>query len=312
MKIFFIILVLLISVSVTVQVSHQFHQKDSEDDNAVSFFLYTHWNINYAQQIGPIGASIAESHFRRAFPTVFVIHGRRQGLTSKMNSKIARALLSSSHYNIIIVDWQEMSVLDYALAAAAVPKVGDKVGKFINHLSRYHGLFLSRLTIVGFDLGAHVAGFAGKTVGSGEIGSIIALDAALLLFNVYPPHKRLDSSDARYVEAIHTNAGGEGFLVPIGHADFYPNGGIIQPGCPTTKCNHNRSIDYYVEALKYNNFGSITCKDYIAATINACGNTLSSVRMGNIANSMRNKGIYYVPVKKEPPYGTISAIFNSF
>lgn len=42
---------------------------------------------------------------------------------------------------------------------------------------------------------------------------------------------RLDPSDAKHVHVIHTNGGFLGFLKPIGHADFYPNGGMNQKGC---------------------------------------------------------------------------------
>lgn len=42
---------------------------------------------------------------------------------------------------------------------------------------------------------------------------------------------KLDSSDAVYVDIIHTNAMVQGKLERCGHADFYMNGGIMQPGC---------------------------------------------------------------------------------
>lgn len=43
---------------------------------------------------------------------------------------------------------------------------------------------------------------------------------------------RLSVNDAEYVEAIHTS-NLLGYIPPIGHSDFYPNGGIAQPGCFT-------------------------------------------------------------------------------
>lgn len=54
---------------------------------------------------------------------------------------------------------------------------------------------------------------------------------------------RLDVSDADFVDVIHTAMGFTGLSIPIGHADFYPNGGVSpQPTCQhynlynTSKC----------------------------------------------------------------------------
>lgn len=51
------------------------------------------------------------------------------------------------------------------------------------------------------------------------------------LFSVNNPNDRIDSTDAEYVEIIHTDTRSFGFGDPIGHTDFYPNGGFGQPGC---------------------------------------------------------------------------------
>lgn len=47
---------------------------------------------------------------------------------------------------------------------------------------------------------------------------------------------RLDSSDAQLVDVIHSNGesflkGGLGAFEPLGHIDYYPNGGKYQLGC---------------------------------------------------------------------------------
>jgi len=47
---------------------------------------------------------------------------------------------------------------------------------------------------------------------------------------------RLDITDAEFVDIIHTNGGraidgNVAFDEPLGHIDFYVNGGVKQPGC---------------------------------------------------------------------------------
>lgn len=59
----------------------------------------------------------------------------------------------------------------------------------------------------------------------------IGLDPAMPLFITVSKENKLDASDAAYVDIIHTNALLQGKIERCGHADFYMNGGIVQPGC---------------------------------------------------------------------------------
>lgn len=64
---------------------------------------------------------------------------------------------------------------------------------------------------------------------------IVALDPAGALFtypNLVDKSERVDASDAKYVQAIHTSIV-LGSYTEAGHADFYIDGGISQPGCAT-------------------------------------------------------------------------------
>lgn len=57
------------------------------------------------------------------------------------------------------------------------------------------------------------------------------LDPAGPLFNLL--NDRLSTSDAVFVDVIHTDKTGYGTALKVGHVDFYPNyGHRPQPGCP--------------------------------------------------------------------------------
>ncbi|XP_068156813.1 phospholipase A1-like [Drosophila tropicalis] len=277
--------------------------------NAVNFYLYTKSNPTSGQQIDASWSSISGSNFNANHGTRFVIHGWTQSYTDSMNTEITKAWLSKGDYNVIIVDWARARSVDYASSVLAVPGAGAKVGDMINYLQDSHGMSLDTLEVIGHSLGAHVSGYAAKTVGEGRIHAIVGLDPALPLFSYDSPNKRLNSADAWYVESIQTNGGTLGFLKPIGKGAFYPNGGKTQPGCGldlTGACSHGRSVTYYAEAVTEDNFGTIKCGDYEAAVANQCGSTYSSVRMGAATNAYMVDGDYYVPVNSEAPFGKIN------
>ena len=78
--------------------------------------------------------------------------------------------------------------------------------------------------LIGFSLGAHVAGFTGMEIKN--ISRITGLDPAAPLFEGYPERVRLDPSDAHFVDVIHSNGdsflrGGLGSFDPLGHMGKY-------------------------------------------------------------------------------------------
>lgn len=61
---------------------------------------------------------------------------------------------------------------------------------------------------------------------------MLGLDPAGPLFYLTTSVDKLDSTDAQFVEVIHSCAGLLGYPFSLGHADYWPNGGTaIQPGC---------------------------------------------------------------------------------
>lgn len=126
--------------------------------------------------------------------------------------------------------------------------------------------------IIGHSLGGHIAGYAGERIKN--LGRITGLDPAKPYFESMPLPVRLDPTDAKFVDVIHTNVPslrhpfGFGTGQILGDVDFYPNNGNGQPGCVEEKistfinidlahglrrssiCNHGRSISFMAEAIK--------------------------------------------------------------
>lgn len=147
-------------------------------------------------------------------------------------------------------------------------------------LKTNYGLDPNDVHLIGHSLGAHTAGYAGEKMG-GSIGRITGLDPAEPYFQGMPNHLRLDYTDAKLVDVIHTDGKsifflglpGYGMSQPCGHLDFYPNNGKEQPGCtdlsettpslPLTlikegleeasrvlvACNHVRAIKLFIESI---------------------------------------------------------------
>lgn len=60
------------------------------------------------------------------------------------------------------------------------------------------------LHVVGFDIGAHIAGIAGKHTTNGRIDKITGLDPSRVGFNINQSVNRLAAGDARFVEVFIT------------------------------------------------------------------------------------------------------------
>lgn len=277
--------------------------------NPVHYYLYTRLNKQKPQIIKETDKSIEKSNFNAEHPTRFVIHGWFQSYLFPMNIEIRDAWLSRGDYNIIVVDWPRARSLEYISSVLAVPGAGAKVAKMIDYLVKKHNISLDTLHIIGHSLGAHVAGYTGKSIKTnGQVHTIIGLDPASPFFLYKNPKTRLSSTDAFYVESIQTNGNTLGFLQPIGKGAFYPNGGGNQPGCPldvTGVCSHNLSPTYYAEAVRMNNFVAYKCDTYREAVARNCTAPHINVRMGSISNAQSVAGIYYVPVNKKSPFGTL-------
>ena len=116
----------------------------------------------------------------------------------------------------------------YTQATANTRVVGAEIAKLVNALIQTKGVQAKSFHLIGHSLGAHISGYAGKRITG--LGQITGLDAAGPYFENTDPVVRLDSTDALFVDTIHTDGSatimlGLGLMQPLGHVDFYPNGG---------------------------------------------------------------------------------------
>uniref|UniRef100_A0A8C8SF37 Triacylglycerol lipase n=1 Tax=Pelusios castaneus TaxID=367368 RepID=A0A8C8SF37_9SAUR len=241
---------------------------DSPDSINISFNLYTMETGNNSQVISAIKPStIEDSHFSSYRKTHFIVHG----FDSSRLVKVEDA-------NCIAVDWADGARDRYINAVNNVRVVGAEIAYFINTLKKMFQYSPSHIHIIGHSLGAHAAGDAGRRIRG--IRRITGLDPAGPFFEGTPPIVRLDPSDARFVDVIHSNAAqfpvlGFGMVNTTGHLDFYPNGGSIMPGCnelviPETKkdnylptCDHSRSHQFYFHSILHpNGFLGYPCRTY--------------------------------------------------
>ncbi|XP_035710788.1 endothelial lipase-like [Folsomia candida] len=267
-------------------------------------------------------ASVNASSFHTGNPVKVLIHGWSMSIASKdFPGPLKDAYLDwygSRPANIVVVDWSALSrEFLYFNSVLYAEKVGRRVGEFLMFL-RLAGFIPSfaDVHLVGFSLGAHVAAISGHFIVTSTnseelVGRISGLDPAGPGFpSEMPLSHRLDSSDAAFVDVIHTNMGqlikGEfGSPLSSGSADFYPNGGHKQPGCELSLlrewgvprrsgCHHMKAIDYFISSLKAPQAGC-KCRDWVTFSSGGCNCALKENRawMGEHCE-IRARGKYYL------------------
>ncbi|XP_077297310.1 pancreatic lipase-related protein 3-like [Arctopsyche grandis] len=182
--------------------------------------------------------------------------------------------------------------------------VGIAVAKFVDWLERY-GTPLKSFHLIGYSLGGHLIGIAGRNIKNGKIPYITALDPAYPFWENH--HMRLALDDAIYVEVIHTNSGKLGWEAALGDADFYPNLGKCQPGCiwlpqvfSYCSCSHAKAYELFADSIGHDGFVAYKCTDYDEMRSGRCANS-SQTKMGG-SEPKNASGVYYLETNSEKPF----------
>ncbi|KFD55146.1 hypothetical protein M513_04064 [Trichuris suis] len=238
--------------------------------------------------------------------------------------------------NVIVVDWTKGSrPPNYYQAASNSRVVGAMVAALVTDVLNSTSYTMKDITLVGFSLGCHVCGFAGKKLREPKLSRIVALDPAGPLFSGHGPKVRLAPTDADFVQCIHTDGkgfmnGGLGTMQPMGHVDFYANGGKVQLGCPrnvkeviidlwslnsstfeTLTCSHARAPMLYIETIKTIKddnpcgFSAVQCKSTEEWEMGKCfycplNRTMSLFGFG--LSSLMPQGTFYFATRNHNDY----------
>ncbi|XP_028140195.2 phospholipase A1-like [Diabrotica virgifera virgifera] len=231
----------------------------------------------------------------------FVTHGWLSRGTAETCVEIKNAFLEKYDINVFVVDWS--SITDnilYSVPAQGAPCIGEEYAKFINDLIEKFNVNPKDIHLIGHSLGAHVSGFAGRKVNK-KISRITGLDPAAVGFQIM----HINKNDADFVDIIHTAAGLVAVLEPIGHADFYPNGGTIpQPGCGIlsvlNSCSHSRSWQLFAFSIKLDQqFIAHKCETLDDAFLSNCKGELFPMGYPTPPTA---RGIFYVKTSSVEPY----------
>ncbi|CAB3360980.1 Hypothetical predicted protein [Cloeon dipterum] len=268
----------------------------------ITFHLYTRSNRNTPVQI--FVNNLNGAPFDAAKANKFVIHGFTSNAFDGWAISFKDMFLDQEDCNVICVDWSEPAQGPlYNEAKANVKPVGEYVAQLHDFLAS-NGHSVGNSHCIGHSLGAHVCGFSGKASSTGTLGRVTGMDPALPLFSYDDPSTRLASTDASYVDVIHTCAGWLGFERPLGHADFYPNGGsFVQPGCGedlTGSCSHARSHDFFLESITSNQFVAKECDTWDNFLSGACAGASEAI-MGNPSNT-NSRGTFYLATSGSSPF----------
>ncbi|XP_070562958.1 pancreatic lipase-related protein 2-like [Ptychodera flava] len=239
-----------------------------------TFTLYTNSNPTTGHVISAYDKTTVESSpFDPSGPTIVIAHGYLEYGDTTWMHHTKLEFLKKKDCNVVLTNWRKGAVAGYTVSTANTQVVGAEIALLLTKMQEWASLKLADVHLIGFSLGAHIAGYAGERLN--KVGRITGLDPAEPYFKDTHPIVRLDTRDATFVDIIHTDAEslasfGFGMREPIGHVDFFPNGGHIQPGCDQdvvdrvdfddglyeggkyfVACNHFRATEFFNISINF-------------------------------------------------------------
>jgi len=259
----------------------------SRNPNNIKFLLFKDCNNPDNSSEIPYGNETAipfmVDGFNPAKPVILLLHDVLSNPKTPSDVQVIKNayLEDKTNANIIMVDYSKLTTATSAFNTLSpfsvftliagrfnANVVGKRVAEFIC-LGIQTNLIRGpeSVHIVGFGLGAHIAGATGREIIqklSKPIRRITGLDPS----RQFPVLRNsgLDESDAQFVDVTYTST-----LVDVGikrgHAQFYLNGGgPHQPNCPNlfplteTYCSHTTAVYYFAKSIKNKEIQACKCR----------------------------------------------------
>lgn len=278
----------------------------------IQFYLYTRLTQNNPDLLNVTDPeSLYTSHFNPKHPVKIIIHGFQGGRNLSPSTDLRNAYFTRGNYNIIIVDYSSLAQIPCLNQVEWAPRFcGMCIAQLANYLADHpRGVPPDKLHMMGYSVGAHIAGLASNFISSGKIGRITGLDPTIIFYMSNNRSRDLDPTDAHFVDIIHTAAGILGQWGPSGHADFYVNGGTSQPGCAsdsiiqTLSCDHTKVTPYFIESINSNvGFWSTPCTNRFYFNLGLCDPPESEYVLMGEHVTHKARGIYYLHTNAKKPY----------
>ncbi|CAG5099699.1 Similar to pla1a: Phospholipase A1 member A (Danio rerio) [Cotesia congregata] len=286
----------------------------------IEFYLYTRTTQKNPVLLDVLNRrSLEYTTFDRSHPTKIIIHGFGGGRNLAPSTDLRNgedkycdyAYFKRGDYNIIIVDYGSL-VREPCLSQMQWGP--DFCSQCIAQLVRYlrdhpRGIPAASIHMLGYSVGAHIAGLVANHLPDDKLGRITGLDPTIFFYMNGNRSRDLDETDAHFVDIIHTGAGILGQWGPNGHADFYVNGGSSQPGCATASilqtlaCDHTKVTPYYIESITTKvGFWAAPCANLFSYLTGWCSPKDEEWLLMGEDTPHTARGIYYLSTNARKPY----------
>uniref|UniRef100_A0A8C9A9P4 phospholipase A1 n=1 Tax=Prolemur simus TaxID=1328070 RepID=A0A8C9A9P4_PROSS len=132
--------------------------------------------------------------FNMTAKTFFIIHGwTMSGMLENWLHKLVSALQTrEKDANVVVVDWLPLAHQLYTDAVNNTRVVGHSIARMLDWLQEKDDFSLGNVHLIGYSLGAHVAGYAGNFV-KGTVGRITAITEVVKCEHERAVHLFVDS-----------------------------------------------------------------------------------------------------------------------